>query len=147
MQIYKLKVRWLTDITNNPWECTIRENRFPKFAVLWLGMRIWFQLCLLASPLVGYVSRVLLILLNETESISYLKRVMGLWVWGERREGVALFFLASVKIPRRPQHSISPFCNDGEVVWEKLKAKVKWVHKYESIKTDGLSLTRNLQQT
>lgn len=89
---------------------------------------------------------VLLILLNETESISYLKRLMGLWVWGERREGAALF-LASVKIPGRPQHSVSPFCSDGEVVWEKLKAKVKRMHMYESIKTDGLSLTRNLQQT
>lgn len=66
---------------------------------------------------------------------------------GREEGGGCPFFLASVKIPRRPQHSISPFCNDGEVVWEKLKAKVKWVHKYESIKTDGLSLTRNLQQT
>lgn len=86
----------------------------------------------------------LLILLNETESISYQESngFMGLG----REEGTALF-LESIKIPSRPQHSVSPFCNDWGVVLEKLEDKVKWAHMYESIKTDVLYLTRNLQQT
>lgn len=100
---------------------------------------------LLLSHLVEYITG-LFILLNKSESIPHFKRVMSIWVWGERRESIALF-LESVKIPGRPQDSISLFCSDWEIVLEKLDNKVKWVHMYESIKSDISYLTTYLQQT
>lgn len=101
---------------------------------------------LLWSHLVKYIISVLLILLNNSESVPHFKRVIGLYVWGESSEGTALF-LESVQIPRRPQDSISPFCKDWEIVLEKLEGNIKWVHMYESIKSDISYLATNLQQT